>query len=427
VEWESADGTATAADYEAAGGVLTFAAGETAKTATVRVKPDVLSEPSETFFVNLSNPSNATIADGLAVGTVVDSPHVPPTVSVGDASVVEGNSGAQDAVFTISLGAKSSRTASVHWATSNGTAAAPSDYTASVGDVTFAAGETTKTVNVPVNGDTLVEADEAFSVNLSGAVDATIVDGQGIGTIANDDAAPPPPPPPSAPPPPAPTTPPVDLTPPQEVSNLKLIAGDGKVTISWRNPRDADFARVAVVRITPASKSVKRQAIFEGAGTRVTDRAVKNGTTYRYKITTSDRSGNTSTGLERAVTPLAKLFAPLANAVLTDPPTLKWLAVKGATYYNVQLWRSSGGGSQAAAALRPTKILSAWPAKPRYKLSRTWTFENRKYSLTPGRYTWYVWPGIGKRAANDYKPLFGQSTFTVKAKPAKKVTKTKGR
>jgi hypothetical protein len=259
-------------------------------------------------------------------------------------------------------------------------------------------------------------------------INAAAAQSTGIGTIVNDEAAPtaPPPPaaqpPPLAAPPPAPPTPP-DTTPPREVSNLKLLAGDGKVMISWRNPRDADFTRVAVVRITPAGKSVKRRAIFEGAGTTVTDRAVKNGTTYRYRVTTIDDSGNASTGLERAATPLAKLFGPVANAVLADPPTLQWIAVKGATYYNVQLWRISGGGSQAAAALRPTKILSAWPNKPRYKLTRSWTFNSRSYSLTPGRYKWYVWPGIGKRPANRYGPPLGESSFTVKAKTAGKATK----
>jgi ribosomal protein L35AE/L33A/disulfide oxidoreductase YuzD len=417
VEWETTDGTATAADYEPAGGVLTFPAGETTRMATVRVKPDLLDENNETFFVNLSTPSNATVADGLGIGTIVDSEHIPPTVTVDDVSVSEGNSGSQNVGFTISLSARSGLTASVHWATSNGTAAAPSDYTASSGDVTFAAGETTKRVNVPVNGDTTFEADETFTVNLSGAVGATIADGQGLGTIVNDDVAPPPPAP-TPPTPPAPPAPP-DTTPPREVSNFVVLAGDGKVTMSWRNPRDADFRRVSVVRITPG-KTVKRQTVFQGTGRTVTDRRVKNGTTYRYRITTVDQSGNVSAGLERKVTPLPKLFGPLANAILTAPPTLQWLAVKGATYYNVQLWRIGGTGSQAAAARRPTKVLSAWPGKPRYRLARTWRFEGRSYRLAPGRYKWYVWPGLGKRAANKYGPVVGESSFTVKAKKAVK-------
>ena len=56
--------------------------------------------------------------------------------------------------------------------------------------LTFAPGETTQTITVPVNGDVLDEADETFFVNLSSPVNATIADGQGVGTITDDDAAP---------------------------------------------------------------------------------------------------------------------------------------------------------------------------------------------------------------------------------------------
>jgi hypothetical protein len=78
----------------------------------------------------------------------------------------------------------------VNFATANNTALAPGDYTATSGTLTFAAGETTKTVTVPVVGDLLDEANEAFFVNLSSATNATIADNQGVGTITDDDAAP---------------------------------------------------------------------------------------------------------------------------------------------------------------------------------------------------------------------------------------------
>ena len=66
------------------------------------------------------------------------------------------------------------------------------------------------------------------------------------------------------------------------------------------------------------------------------------------------------------------------------------------------------------------KILSTWPTKTSYKLRKTWRFEGKRYTLVPGRYRWYVWPGIGKRAANKYGPPIGESSFTVKAKKAVK-------
>jgi hypothetical protein len=78
----------------------------------------------------------------------------------------------------------------VNYATADGSATSPSDYTAiSSTQLTFLAGETTKPVSVTVKGDTTVEPDETFTVNLSGATNANIGDSQGVGTITNDDGA----------------------------------------------------------------------------------------------------------------------------------------------------------------------------------------------------------------------------------------------
>lgn len=71
--------------------------------------------------------------------------------------------------------------------TANGTATEPSDYTAVSGTLTFSPGQTTRTIVVPVNGDTEPEATETFFVSLTNATNAAIVDGQGIGTITADD------------------------------------------------------------------------------------------------------------------------------------------------------------------------------------------------------------------------------------------------
>ena len=110
------------------------------------------------------------------------------SVSAGDVTQVEGNSGTTDFAFTVTLGAASNTPVSVNWATQDGTAAFGSDYTAANGTVNFAPGETTKTVTVPVSGDTAVEGTENFAVNLSNPVNTRIRDGQGVGTITEDDA-----------------------------------------------------------------------------------------------------------------------------------------------------------------------------------------------------------------------------------------------
>jgi len=90
----------------------------------------------------------------------------------------------------VTLSAVSSQSVTVNFATANNTATAGSDYVATSGTLTFNPGDTTKPITVVVNGDTTVEPNETFFVNLSNAVNATIADGQGVGTILNDDALP---------------------------------------------------------------------------------------------------------------------------------------------------------------------------------------------------------------------------------------------
>ena len=104
-------------------------------------------------------------------------------------TVTEGNSGTTTAAFTVTLSAASPQTVTVNYATANGTATAGSDYVAQTGTLSFTAGQTSKTISVTVNGDTTVEPNETFFVNLSSPSGATIADAQGQGTITNDDSA----------------------------------------------------------------------------------------------------------------------------------------------------------------------------------------------------------------------------------------------
>ena len=112
----------------------------------------------------------------------------PPAVSISDCSVVEGDAGQVPCAFKVSLSSPSIFTASVSYATADGTASAGSDYTAASGTLTFAPGSTSQPLSIQVVGDVAVEADETFLVNLTGPVNATIADGHGVGTIADDDA-----------------------------------------------------------------------------------------------------------------------------------------------------------------------------------------------------------------------------------------------
>ena len=116
----------------------------------------------------------------------------PPSISIGDASVTEGNSGATAATFTVSLSYGAPETVTVGWTTADGTASAPGDYAAGGGTVTFPANSTSQQLTVQVNGDMTVESDETFVVTLAGVTgNATIADGQATGIIRNDDQPPP--------------------------------------------------------------------------------------------------------------------------------------------------------------------------------------------------------------------------------------------
>ena len=185
VQYSTSDGTATAgSDYTASAlATLTFAPGETTKTVTVNIANDTTVESSETFNVNLSNAStNATIVDAVGVVTIVDNE---PRISINDVSV---NEGAGTATFTVTLSQAATGNVTVQYATANGTATAGADYTAAaLTTLTFAPGETSKTITVAVVNDPAVEGNESFTVNLSNASsNATILDGTGIATIVDN-------------------------------------------------------------------------------------------------------------------------------------------------------------------------------------------------------------------------------------------------
>jgi hypothetical protein len=112
-----------------------------------------------------------------------------PAISVGDASVPEGNSGSTTVSVLVTLSASSTSAVKVSYATADGTANAGSDYTAANGTITFAPGEKQKTISISVAGDRRIEADETFSVTLSSPVNATIAKGTSTVTITNDDTA----------------------------------------------------------------------------------------------------------------------------------------------------------------------------------------------------------------------------------------------
>jgi hypothetical protein len=197
----SADGTATSsgpnADYQAiAGGTtlsFTGAAGQT-RTVSVAINGDTIVEADETFSVLLGAPSNAAVSvtDGTGTGTINNNDTA--TVAIADVSVVEGNSGTTEATFIVTLTGEVQDGFTLQYSSANGTAIAPTDYTAIAGNPTLSftgSNAETRSITVLVNGDTQVEADETFQVLLGAASVAGVSasDGTAVGTITNDDAA----------------------------------------------------------------------------------------------------------------------------------------------------------------------------------------------------------------------------------------------
>ncbi|HET9767242.1 MAG TPA: Calx-beta domain-containing protein, partial [Thermoanaerobaculia bacterium] len=189
VDYATATGTAGTADFTAASGTVSFAPGELSRTVTVNVLGDLLDEEDEAFTLALANPQQVVLASTAATGTIVDD-DAPPAISIGDVSVDEGNSGAVEARFTVTLSAASGREVRVAYTTAGLEATAGADFQATPGELAIAAGTTSATVVVPVLGDLLDEPDEHFELRLSQPVDATLSDGIGTGTIRDDDAPP---------------------------------------------------------------------------------------------------------------------------------------------------------------------------------------------------------------------------------------------
>ncbi|NCP88541.1 hypothetical protein GW829_14365, partial [bacterium] len=192
----TADNTATIADNDYTANSATgqtIAEGNTTSTFDVTVNGDTTTETDETFFVNVTNATNATITDGLGVGTITNDDNVLPVLTIDNVTLAEGNAVPTTFTFTVSLDIPAGPSGvTFDIATADGTATtADSDYdTNSLTSQTIAAGNQTYTFDVTVNGDAIAEQDETFNVNVTSVTGATLGDGVGLGTITNDDLTP---------------------------------------------------------------------------------------------------------------------------------------------------------------------------------------------------------------------------------------------
>ena len=187
------DNTATVTDNDYVANALpaqSIPPGQLTYNFAVVVNGDIQIEFNESFFVNLTNVSGAPIAKAQGVGNIQNDDSA--ALSISNVTKTEGNTGASTFTFTVtsSLSAPAGGI-TFNIGTQDGTATAASgDYVAkSLMGQTIPAGQNSHTFDVTVNVDLLVEPDESFFVNLTSVSNATIMDGQGLGTIQNDDTA----------------------------------------------------------------------------------------------------------------------------------------------------------------------------------------------------------------------------------------------
>jgi len=184
--YTTADSSASAgSDYTAKSGTVSMSNGCRCGTISVPVLGDILTEGTETFAINLSSPVNGTIGDAQAIGTIYDN-EGPPALVVTDAGADE-NAGTMS--FNVIMTSGSLSTETVDYASADGTATKPGDYTATTGSLSFTSGQTGKTIVVPITNDGMNEADETFSVSLSNA-SVAVTDGSATGSIYDDDPEP---------------------------------------------------------------------------------------------------------------------------------------------------------------------------------------------------------------------------------------------
>ena len=163
----------------------------------------------------------------------------------------------------------------------------------------------------------------------------------------------------------------------------KAVVAKGVAKIVWQ--RSSDAVLVELER-TPGINGRKKTIVYRGNGVSFTDKTVHDGVRYRYAIRASDVAGNM---VEKAVTAdvaaAALLYKPATGAAVRAPFVLAWKAVKGATFYNVQLYRNG------------VKVLTFWPKAPTFRVGKTWRYAGKLQRLERGRYNWYVW-GAAERA-----------------------------
>ena len=174
-----------AASFADTTGTITFAAGAATATVTIDPTADTTFEANETVALSLASGTGYVIgATPAVIGTIVNDDS--PTINLSaDRTVVEGTTSPQTVSYTLTLSDRSTKTITVQYATANGTATAGLDYTSVTGTLTFNPGVTSQVINIPILNDSINEADETFTLNLSSPTNVNLGTATTVTTITD--------------------------------------------------------------------------------------------------------------------------------------------------------------------------------------------------------------------------------------------------
>jgi hypothetical protein len=191
-----------------------------------------------------------------------------------------------------------------------------------------------------------------------------------------------------------PNGPVTDAKAPAAVKALSAKIAGHAITLTWKNPADKDFDHVEITASDrkPASRQAAKR-VYSGKGTKATT-TLAAGQSRWFTVVAYDRVGNASApATVHVAIAAASPFGPAPRAKVHGKVQLRWPVVKGAKYYNVQLYAGK------------KRILASWPAGHAVQLP--------KAKLKRGtKYTWYVWPGLGAKSKAHYGKLVGKNVFT---------------
>jgi hypothetical protein len=187
-----------------------------------------------------------------------------------------------------------------------------------------------------------------------------------------------------------------DATPPV-LSAVRERSTPTADNLVWSSSSTSD--RVVVQRSVRGLKG--STTVFNGSADKFSDNTIRAGAEYLYTVQSFDEAGNASNVVSISGLPKVLTLKKTPSAPVAAPnPILRWRRVRGAAYYNVQLYRDS------------KRIYAAWPTLPQADLPTTWKWSGHHFRLTPGRYHWYVWAGFGPRTLARYHAI-GDARFVI--------------